>query len=122
MVIVAQKLKNPTNEVPLSKSIKDLIGGKSTLQNEILSDLGQEFSSAPEKGEEPLLEGLGAALGVGFNLSAIKSYLSKSWGLGPQRAGGVPLLSTLPNALVSRLRRGWTGSLLSMPCPVEERL
>ena len=32
-VIIAQKLKKPANEVPLSKSIKDLVGGKSTLQN-----------------------------------------------------------------------------------------
>ena len=88
------------------------------MQNEILGDLGQEFSSAPEKGEELPLEELGAALGVGFsgnlgkyttglvsrlvggkmpggfNLSAIKSYLSKSWGLGPQRADGVLLLGT----------------------------
>jgi len=117
-VIIAQKLKKPANEVPLSKSIKDLVGGKSTLQNEILGDLGQEFSSAPEKGEELPLEELGAALGIGFsgslgkyttglvsrliggkmpggfNLSAIKSYLSKSWGLGPQRADGVLLLGT----------------------------
>jgi fatty acid synthase subunit alpha, fungi type len=117
-VIIAQKLKKPANEVPLSKSIKDLVGGKSTLQNEILGDLGQEFSSAPEKGEELPLEELGTALGVGFsgnlgkyttglisrliggkmpggfNLSAIKSYLSKSWGLGPQRADGVLLLGT----------------------------
>jgi fatty acid synthase subunit alpha, fungi type len=37
-VIVAQKLKK-VEEVPLSKSIKDLVGGKSTLQNEILGDL-----------------------------------------------------------------------------------
>ena len=117
-VIIAQKLKKPANEVPLSKSIKDLVGGKSTLQNEILGDLGQEFSSAPEKGEELPLEELGSALGVGFsgnlgkyttglvsrliggkmpggfNLSAIKSYLLKSWGLGPQRADGVLLLGT----------------------------
>ena len=117
-VIISQKLKKPVNEVPLSKSIKDLVGGKSTLQNEILGDLGQEFSSAPEKGEELSLEELGSALGIGFsgnlgkyttglvsrliggkmpggfNLSSIKSYLSKSWGLGPQRADGVLLLGT----------------------------
>ena len=66
-VIIAQKLKKPANEVLLSKSVKDLVGGKSTLQNEILGDLGQEFSSAPDKGEELPLEELGAALGVGFS-------------------------------------------------------
>ncbi|KZT01368.1 fatty acid synthase [Laetiporus sulphureus 93-53] len=115
--IIAQKLKKRVEEIPLSKSLKDLSGGKSTLQNEILGDLQTEFSSAPEKGEELPLEELGSALGVGFsgslgkytsgligrliggkmpggfNLSAIKSYLSKSWGLGPSRADGVLLLA-----------------------------
>ena len=37
LVIVAQKLKKRVDEIPLAKSIKDLVGGKSTLQNEILS-------------------------------------------------------------------------------------
>ncbi|KAJ7762020.1 fatty acid synthase [Mycena maculata] len=116
--IVAQKLKKRVDEVPLSKSIKELVGGKSTLQNEILGDLQLEFTSAPEKGEELPLEelgsslssGFGGALGKyttglvsrvvggkmpgGFNSSAIKTYLSKSWGLGPTRADGVLLLAT----------------------------
>jgi fatty acid synthase subunit alpha len=96
----------------LSKSIKDLVGGKSTLQNEILGDLQLEFASAPEKGEElPLgLALFGASLGKysnglisrmiggkmpgGCNLSVIKGYLSKSWGLGPSRADSVLLLGT----------------------------
>lgn len=117
-VIVAQKLKKKVEEVPLSKSIKELVGGKSTLQNEILGDLQMEFSSAPEKGEELPLEELGSTLGVGFagtlgkytsglvsrmigskmpggfNASAIKTYLAKSWGLGSSRADGVLLLGT----------------------------
>jgi fatty acid synthase subunit alpha, fungi type len=45
LVIVAQKLKKRVDEMPLSKLIKDLVGGKSTLQNEILGDLQQEFAS-----------------------------------------------------------------------------
>ncbi|KAJ6512975.1 fatty acid synthase [Mycena sanguinolenta] len=117
-VIVAQKLKKRVDEVPLSKSIKDLVGGKSTLQNEILGDLQLEFASAPEKGEELPLEELGGALASGFggtlgkyttglvsrvvggkmpggfNASAIKTYLSKTWGLGSGRADGVLLLAT----------------------------
>ena len=117
-VIVAQKLKKKVDEIPLSKSVKDLVGGKSTLQNEILGDLQLEFTSAPEKGEELPLEELGSALSVGhsgapgkytsnlasrlvggkmpggFNLSAIKAYLSKAWGIGPSRADGVILLGT----------------------------
>ncbi|KAF8312438.1 fatty acid synthase, partial [Clavulina sp. PMI_390] len=114
-VIIAQKLKKKVEEVPLSKSIKDLVGGKSTVQNEILGDLGTEFSSAPEKGEELPLEELGAALpstgtlgkhtsGLitrmiggkmpgGFNMTAIKAHLTKTWGLGPQRTDGVLLLA-----------------------------
>ena len=55
------------DKIPLSKSIKDLVGRKSTLQNEILSDLQQEFTLAPEKGEELPLEELGSALGSGFS-------------------------------------------------------
>ncbi len=118
IVIVAQKLKKKVDEIPLAKSIKDLVGGKSTLQNEILGDLQQEFSSAPEKAEETALEELGSSLGSGFsgslgkysngliarliggkmpggfNISTIKAYLSKTWGLGPSRSDGVLLLAT----------------------------
>ncbi|KAJ2580045.1 fatty acid synthase alpha subunit Lsd1, partial [Coemansia sp. RSA 1836] len=43
--IVCQKLKKPLDEVSTSKSIKELVGGKSTLQNEILGDLQKEFGS-----------------------------------------------------------------------------
>ncbi|KAF7312560.1 Fatty acid synthase subunit alpha [Mycena indigotica] len=116
--IVAQKLKKQINEVSLSKSIKDLVGGKSTLQNEILGDLQLEFTSAPEKGEELPLEELGSALSSGhsgtlgkyttglvsrvvggkmpggFNSTAIKAHLAKTWGLGSGRADGVLLLAT----------------------------
>lgn len=114
--IVAQKLKKKADEVPLWKSIKDLVGGKPTLQNEILGDLQLESFSAPERGEELPPEELGSSLtgtgGLGkyasglvsrlvggkmprgFNISAIKSYLSKSRGLGPPRADGVLLLGT----------------------------
>ena len=108
-IIIAQKLKKGVSEVQLGKSIKDLVGGKSTLQNEILGDLQTEFGNAPEKGEELPLDELGSALNVGysgslgkftaglvsrmvgskmpggFNLSSVKTHLSKTWGLGPQR-------------------------------------
>ena len=40
--LIAQKLKKPHSEIPLSKAIKDLVNGKSTLQNEIL---GGQFPS-----------------------------------------------------------------------------
>jgi fatty acid synthase subunit alpha len=116
--IVAQKLKKQLSEIPMSKSIKDLSNGKSTLQNEIMGDLQGEFSSAPDKGEELPLDELGAALGSGhsgnlgkystglvsraiggkmpggFNISSAKAHLSKTWGLGSQRADAVLLIAT----------------------------
>lgn len=107
-IIVAQKLKKQAGEIPLSKSLKELSGGKSTLQNEILGDLQVEFASAPEKAEDLPLDELGAAMNVGysglgkhamaltnrmiaskfpggFNISAARAHLGKQWGLGPLR-------------------------------------
>ncbi|KAJ3517947.1 hypothetical protein NLJ89_g178 [Agrocybe chaxingu] len=142
LLVVAQKLKKRVDEIPLSKTIKDLVGGKSTLQNEILGDLQQEFASAPEKGEELPLEELGSALGSGFsgalgkystglisrlvggkmpggfNASAIKSYLAKSWGLGPSRSDGVLLLATTlepPKRLASETEaKSWLDGVVSV--------
>ncbi len=42
--------------VSLSETIKDLVGGKSTVQNEILGDLGKEFGSTPKARRHPLEE------------------------------------------------------------------
>ncbi|GAB7362022.1 hypothetical protein MBLNU230_g2056t1 [Neophaeotheca triangularis] len=114
--LVAQKLKKPLTDVPLSKAIKDLVGGKSTLQNEILGDLGKEFGSTPEKPEDTPLDELGASMQAtfngqlgkqsssliarmvsskmpgGFNMSAVRKHLETRWGLGPGRQDGVLLL------------------------------
>nr|ODN98836.1 hypothetical protein L204_02800 [Cryptococcus depauperatus CBS 7855] len=107
-IIIAQKLKKQAGEIPLGKSLKELSGGKSTLQNEILGDLQVEFASAPEKGEDLPLDELGAALSVGytalgkhsmaltnrliaskfpggFNITSARTHLNKQWGLGPLR-------------------------------------
>ncbi len=115
--ILAQKLKKSISEVPLSKSIKDSVGGKSVLSNELVSDLLAEFGNLPERGEELPLEELGGALQAGysgslgkttsslitrtvggklpggFNLSAVKSHLQKAWGLGSGRIDGVLLVA-----------------------------
>ncbi|KAJ1909509.1 fatty acid synthase alpha subunit Lsd1, partial [Mycoemilia scoparia] len=114
--IVAQKLKKSLDEIPVSKSIRDLVGGKSTLQNEILGDLQKEFGNAvPEKSEETPLEELGesitgfsGSLGKftsnqvarlmsskmpgGFTLGSAKSFLKQSYGLGPTRSDGLLLV------------------------------
>ncbi|KAF2225506.1 fatty acid synthase subunit alpha [Elsinoe ampelina] len=114
--LVAQKLKKPLLEIPLSKAIKDLVGGKSTLQNEILGDLGKEFGSTPEKPEDTPLDELGASMQAtfngqlgkqsssliarmvsskmpgGFNITQVRKHLETRWGLGPGRQDGVLLL------------------------------
>jgi fatty acid synthase subunit alpha len=115
--LVAQKLKKPLQDIPLSKAIKDLVGGKSTLQNEILGDLGKEFGSTPEKPEDTPLDELGAAIQAtfngqlgkqslsliarmvsskmpgGFNITAVRKHLETRWGLGAGRQDGVLLLA-----------------------------
>lgn len=91
--------------------------GKSTLQNEILGDLGKEFGSTPEKPEDTPLDELGAAMQAtfngqlgkqsssliarmvsskmpgGFNITAVRKYLETRWGLGQGRQDGVLLLA-----------------------------
>ncbi|KAI9851556.1 MAG: 3-oxoacyl-[acyl-carrier-protein] synthase [Thelocarpon superellum] len=115
--LVAQKLKKPLVDIPLSKAIKDLVGGKSTLQNEILGDLGKEFGSTPEKPEDTPLDELGASMQAtfdgqlgkqssslvarmvsskmpgGFNITAVRKYLETRWGLATGRQDGVLLLA-----------------------------
>ncbi|KAF6812261.1 fatty acid synthase alpha subunit [Colletotrichum sojae] len=115
--LISQKLKKPLSEVPLGKAIKDLVGGKSTLQNEILGDLGKEFGSTPEKPEDTPLDELGASMQAtfdgqlgkqsqaliarlisskmpgGFNITAARKYLESRWGLGAGRQDGTLLLA-----------------------------
>jgi len=115
--LVAQKLKKSLTDIPLSKAIKDLVGGKSTLQNEILGDLGKEFGSTPEKPEDTPLDELGAAMQStfngqlgkqsqsliarlvsskmpgGFNITAVRKHLETTFGLGPGRQDGALLLA-----------------------------
>src|SRR6201999_1706321 len=91
--------------------------GKSTLQNEILGDLGKEFGSTPEKPEDTPLDELGAAMQMtfngqlgkqsqsliarlvaskmpgGFNITAVRKHLETRWGLGSGRQDGVLLLA-----------------------------
>ncbi|KAJ3188792.1 3-oxoacyl-[acyl-carrier-protein] synthase [Gaertneriomyces sp. JEL0708] len=127
-VLIAQKLKKPLTEVPMSKSIKDLVAGKSTLQNEILGDLAAEFGNngLADKAEElPLSEvasalqdahsgtlgkttlGLvnkmiGAKMPGGFGMGQVKAYLGSAYGLGPKRTQGA-LLHALVEEPAARL-------------------
>ncbi|CDK29759.1 unnamed protein product [Kuraishia capsulata CBS 1993] len=116
-VLVAQKLKKPLDGVSMSKAIKDLVGGKSTVQNEILGDLGKEFGSTPEKPEDTPLseladqfqETFAGSLGKqsssliarlmsskmpgGFSVTTGRKYLQSQWGLGAGRQDGVLLVA-----------------------------
>lgn len=91
--------------------------GKSTLQNEILGDLGKEFGSTPEKPEDTPLDELGASMQAtfngqlgkqssslvarlisskmpgGFNITTARKYLETRWGLASGRQDGVLLLA-----------------------------
>lgn len=125
-VLVALKLKKPLDAVPMSKAIKDLVNGKSTIQNEILGDLGKEFGLTPDKPEDSPLEELAeqfedSFLGLlgktslslvgrlmsskmpgGFSLTVARKYLETRFGLGPGRQDSV-LLVALTNEPAARL-------------------
>ncbi|KAI0429226.1 putative fatty acid synthase alpha subunit FasA [Xylaria sp. FL1042] len=107
LALVAQKLRRAFDEVPLSESIQALSNGKSTLQNELLGDLGAEFGDMPDGSEGTSLDALGEKLVSGFSGKLGKSskrlverllsskmpggfgqkemaaYLETRWGLGP---------------------------------------
>jgi fatty acid synthase subunit alpha len=94
-----------------------LFPGKSTLQNEILGDLGKEFGTTPEKPEDTPLDELGAAMQAtfdgnlgkttqgliarlisskmpgGFNITTARKYLETRWGLQSGRQDGVLLFA-----------------------------
>lgn len=95
----------------MSKSIKELSGGKSTLQNEILADLQKEFGdNMPERSEEISLKDLAAhirpiftkspgkhtgtlisrlfssKMPAGFTVASAKDLLSVEFGLSAKAA------------------------------------
>ncbi|KAJ2459216.1 fatty acid synthase alpha subunit Lsd1 [Coemansia sp. RSA 2424] len=115
--IVAHKTKHALADVSVLKSTKALVGGKSTLQNEIVGDLHKEFGSkVPDKAEDLSLQDLAAAIGAfggglgkhtqaqlarlfsnkmpgGFSLSSARSVLQSAYGLGSQRQDALLLVA-----------------------------
>ncbi|KAJ2018569.1 fatty acid synthase alpha subunit Lsd1, partial [Coemansia sp. S85] len=137
--LVTYKLKHPLADVSVLKSIKALVGGKSTLQNEIVGDLHKEFGSKiPDKAEELSLQDLAATIGAfsgglgkhtqaqlarlfsskmpgGFSLSSTRSILQSAYGLGLQRQDAF-LLVALTLEPTSRLSgdaeaKAWLGTV-----------
>ncbi|PIA14803.1 hypothetical protein COEREDRAFT_45909 [Coemansia reversa NRRL 1564] len=67
--VIAQKIKRTVNEVAADFSVKQLTGGKSTLQNEILGDLLKEFGGSgqiPDRPDEISLQELATGMGASF--------------------------------------------------------
>ncbi|ORX65080.1 hypothetical protein DL89DRAFT_261539 [Linderina pennispora] len=115
--LIELKMKRTASGISTSKTIKELSSGKSTLQNEIASELQKEFSSKiPDKAEEMSLSDLAAKIGVfngtfgkqisshlarmfatkipsNYTQSALRSHLEAAYGLGPQRCLGILLLA-----------------------------
>ncbi|MEM3341239.1 MAG: acyltransferase domain-containing protein, partial [Thermoplasmata archaeon] len=121
-VMLALKLKKSLDEIDTSKSIKELVGGKSALQNEIFGDLVQEFGNLSIDGaaDMPLsslaeqlssaCKGLGkftkakinsmfsATMPAGFTLSTARAYLSQVWGAGEGLSASILLHSLTMDA------------------------
>ncbi|KAJ2897754.1 fatty acid synthase alpha subunit Lsd1, partial [Coemansia aciculifera] len=117
LAVVAHKTKRSLADVSPQKSIKALVGGKSTLQNEIVGDLHKEFGNkVPDKAEDLSLQDLAAAIGAfggslgkhtqsqlarlfsnkmpgGFSLSFARGTLQSVYGLGPQRQDALLLVA-----------------------------
>ncbi|KAL5357221.1 hypothetical protein BJX96DRAFT_172338 [Aspergillus floccosus] len=109
VTLVGRKLKRGFDSIPGEKSLRDMAGGKSTLQNEVVGDLVAEFGSAPDGCEDLPLAAVGAALESNFSArpgkvtsslisklissklppgwgqTAIRAHLETHWGLGPDR-------------------------------------
>ena len=99
--------------------------GKSTLQNELVGDIGNEFGSSPDGAEdlplatladnlEPKNSGqmgktsseliarfISSTMPARFNLNSIREHLKQNWGLGPSRQASVMLVSMTMSAAES---------------------
>ncbi|KAK9235159.1 3-oxoacyl-synthase [Lipomyces kononenkoae] len=127
LTIIAQKLKKSTKDISLSSNIKALVGGRSTLENEIVGDLLSEFGNLPERSEELSLTELGEALNSAnaqrrlgkqtntlvqrliaasmpgdFSMTRVRKYLEDRWGFQVGRQDSV-LLSAIPSPPKNRL-------------------
>ena len=115
--LIARKLNQGFEDISTVKSIKDLTGGKSTLQNELVGILEVEFSTLPPSPEDlsisELSEGiqqsfsgklgkessrlvsrfLSARMPGGYAQNDIRNYLEQTWGVGSGRQTSILLLA-----------------------------
>ena len=128
VAIVASKLQKPFNSITTSKTVKQLVGGRSTLENEIVGDIAAEISILPERAEETELDVLCAAIQASpsftgqlkkttngliqrlfnlkmqgsFNVGKARSYMKERWGFLSGRQDAV-LLRAAVSQPASRL-------------------
>ena len=116
--LVARKLNRAFDEIPTAKSIRELTGGKSTLQNELIGILESEFSSLPPAPEDAPISLLSeeiqrnfsgnvgkessrllarlfsTQMPAGFSQNDLRNYLESTWGVGKGRQTSILLLAT----------------------------
>ncbi|KAJ5241884.1 Fatty acid synthase subunit alpha [Penicillium citrinum] len=100
--LVAQKLKKSLADVPLTKAIKDLVGGirlypkkpEDTPLDELGAAMQATFNGQLGKQSSSLIaRTVSSKMPGGFNITAVRKYLETRWGLGPGRQDGVLLLA-----------------------------
>ncbi|KAL2419958.1 Fatty acid synthase subunit alpha [Exophiala dermatitidis] len=108
LAILGSKLGKPASSIAMDKSVKELAGGRSILENEIIGELETEFGSTPEQGETMSIRSLcdrlhganfsgqlgkvtkntiskmlSSKMPGGYDMSRIRGHLEARWGAGP---------------------------------------
>ena len=115
--LIARKFNKSFGQLSTAKSIKDLTGGKSALQNELVGLLEIEFATLPSAPEDQSISQLGveiqqsfsgnlgkessrlisrffsAKMPSGFAQNDVRSYLEKAWNLGSGRQTSILLFA-----------------------------
>ncbi|OOQ83309.1 3-oxoacyl-[acyl-carrier-protein] synthase [Penicillium brasilianum] len=120
LAIISQKLERALGADDLRKSVKQLCGGRSTMQNEIIGDLEGEFGSLPEDAEgvevqtlcnrlqaSPAFSGrlrrtttamiskmVSLKMPASFRTAQMRTYLERRWGFGPGHQDTILLLAS----------------------------
>ena len=126
--LVAGSLKKSSSEIKLDSSIKTLSGGRSTIQNEIIGDMLEEFGPLADDAENLPIKELAAIIQKtydgklrkclrtridkmmaskmpgSFDSKAVKTHLSSKWGLSSGRQDAV-LLYSLSQQPTARFKR-----------------